>query len=121
MTFSPNSTQPRAADRTDGRADGRTNGPAEPPFIDLDRVCLTYGDGEAGTPAIDDVSLRVGRGEFVAIVGPSGCGKSSLLKVVSGLMPPDRGTAVVAGKEVAGPLGMVGMAFQNATLLPWRT
>jgi len=57
----------------------------------------------------------------VAVVGPSGCGKSTLMKVVSGLWPASSGAVVVGGREVVRPLAMVGMAFQNATLLPWRT
>jgi NitT/TauT family transport system ATP-binding protein len=87
-------------------------------FVELDGVSLAYDDC---TLAVSDCSLRVERGEFAALVGPSGCGKSSLLKVVSGLMPPTGGDAVVDGREVAGPRGGIGMAFQNATLLPWRS
>ncbi len=82
---------------------------------------MTYGGAGTDTPAVEDASLTIGRGEFVALVGPSGCGKSSLLKIVSGLMPPDSGIARVDGETVSRPLTMVGMAFQNATLLPWRT
>ncbi len=82
---------------------------------------MTYGSAGDSPPAVEDATLTIGRGEFVAMVGPSGCGKSSLLKVVSGLMPVSAGTARVAGESVSGPLTMVGMAFQNATLLPWRT
>ncbi len=82
---------------------------------------MTYGSAGDSPPAVEDATLSIGRGEFVAMVGPSGCGKSSLLKVVSGLMPVSAGTARVAGESVSGPLTMVGMAFQNATLLPWRT
>jgi NitT/TauT family transport system ATP-binding protein len=59
--------------------------------------------------------------EFIAIVGPSGCGKSTFMKLCSGLRPPTRGSVVVNGAAVSGPLKIVGMAFQNATLLPWRT
>jgi NitT/TauT family transport system ATP-binding protein len=66
-------------------------------------------------------TLKVTAGEFVAVVGPSGCGKSTLMKVVTGLWPPTAGTVLVSGREVAGPLSIVGMAFQNPTLLPWRT
>ena len=82
---------------------------------------MTYGGAGNGTPAVAEASLKIGRGEFVAMVGPSGCGKSSILKIVSGLMPVDSGSARVDGEAVSGPLTMVGMAFQNATLLPWRT
>src|ERR1700687_2883487 len=87
-------------------------------FVDLDRVSLRYGDGAL---ALHDATLDVRAGEFVAVVGPSGCGKSTLMKVVTGLWPPSAGTVVVSGREVAGPLSIVGMAFQNPTLLPWRT
>jgi NitT/TauT family transport system ATP-binding protein len=90
-------------------------------FVDLDRVTLRYDDDENGTLALRDTSLKVATGEFVAVVGPSGCGKSTLMKVVTGLWPPSAGTVIVSGREVAGPLSIVGMAFQNPTLLPWRT
>ncbi len=88
------------------------------PFVELDRVALAYG---GGTLAVDGLSLRVGEGEFAAVVGPSGCGKSTLMKLVTGLMRPTRGGVIVDGQEVGGPLKICGMAFQNPTLLPWRT
>jgi len=90
-------------------------------FVDLDRVSLRYGEDEDGTLALHRATLQVGTGEFVAVVGPSGCGKSTLTKVVTGLWPPSAGTVVVSGKEVTRPLSIAGMAFQNPTLLPWRT
>ena len=65
--------------------------------------------------------MRVDGGEFVAVVGPSGCGKSTLMKVVTGLWPATKGGVIVAGREVDRPLSITGMAFQNPTLLPWRT
>ena len=87
-------------------------------FVELEGVSLQYGNG--GTLAIEAVDLRMKAGEFAAVVGPSGCGKSSLMKVVTGLIPPTHGTVRVAGEIVNGPLKIVGMAFQNPTLLPWR-
>jgi NitT/TauT family transport system ATP-binding protein len=89
-------------------------------FVNLDRVSLRYGEDGDGTLALEDTTLSVAAGEFVAVVGPSGCGKSSLMKVVTGLWPPTAGTVAVDGHEVTGPLSIVGMAFQNPTLLPWR-
>jgi NitT/TauT family transport system ATP-binding protein len=71
--------------------------------------------------AFENVSLNIREGEFVAVVGPSGCGKSTLMKLVSGLKPPSEGYVYVDGREVGGPLKIVGMAFQAANLLPWRT
>ncbi|MFC3125751.1 ABC transporter ATP-binding protein [Pseudoroseomonas globiformis] len=90
------------------------------PFVEIDDVAMRYGGADA-TLALSGTSLQVERGEFVAVVGPSGCGKSTLMKLVSGLWPSSSGSVTVGGREVDGPLPMVGMAFQNPTLLPWRT
>ena len=65
--------------------------------------------------------MSVAPGEFVAVVGPSGCGKSTLMKLVTGLHIPERGAIHVAGERVTKPVSIVGMAFQNPTMLPWRT
>ena len=89
------------------------------PFINLKSVSLAY-DGDAGL-TLDRVSMDVGQGEFVAVVGPSGCGKSTLMKLVTGLLPATSGEVIVDGGIVRGPIKGVGMAFQNATLMPWRT
>jgi NitT/TauT family transport system ATP-binding protein len=91
------------------------------PLVKLERVAMAYGRGAAAVRAIEDVSLQIARGEFIAVVGPSGCGKSSLMKLISGLHPPLAGTLSVEGRPVSGPLRSVGMAFQNSNLLPWRT
>jgi len=82
---------------------------------------MAYGRGTAAVRAIDEVTLDIARGEFIAVVGPSGCGKSSLMKLISGLHAPLGGSLTVEGKPVIGPLRSVGMAFQNSNLLPWRT
>ena len=82
---------------------------------------MAYGRGAAAVKAIQDVSLSIAKGEFIAVVGPSGCGKSSLMRLISGLHPPLAGILTVEGKPVTGPLKSVGMAFQNSNLLPWRT
>jgi len=81
---------------------------------------MAYGRGATAVKAIEEVSLGIRQGEFIAVVGPSGCGKSSLMKLISGLHPPLGGTLTVEGKPVTGPLKSVGMAFQNSNLLPWR-
>src|SRR3982074_1072739 len=90
-------------------------------FVELDRVSLRYGDDDDGTLALRGATLKVAAGEFVAVVGPSGCGKSTLMKVVTGLWPPTAGAVIVSGREVTAPLSIAGSAFQNPTLLPWRT
>ena len=91
------------------------------PFVDIADVSLTYGGTAGGTLALEGATLRIEKGEFVAVVGPSGCGKSTLLKLVSGLNLATRGGVIVADREVSAPLSIVGMAFQNPVMLPWRT
>ena len=90
-------------------------------LVRLEKVSLRYGEGSRSTLAIDQIDLSIRRGEFVAVVGPSGCGKSTLMKIISGLVPVTDGIALVEDREIAGPLKSVGMAFQAANLLPWRT
>jgi NitT/TauT family transport system ATP-binding protein len=90
-------------------------------FVHMHDVSLRYGDDGDGTLALENATMGVDGGEFVAVVGPSGCGKSSLMKVITGLWPPTDGCVSVNGKEVDRPLSIIGMAFQNPTLLPWRT
>ncbi|MFJ6567719.1 ABC transporter ATP-binding protein [Streptomyces sp. NPDC091292] len=73
------------------------------------------------THALSAIDFAARRGEFISVVGPSGCGKTTLLKILAGLVPKTEGTVRVAGRDVEGPLPEVGMVFQAATLLPWRT
>ena len=70
---------------------------------------------------VDGLNLSVADREFVAVIGPSGCGKSTILRLIDGLLPPDRGDIQIDGKSVAGPGGSRGMVFQSADLFPWRT
>ena len=92
-------------------------------FVDFRNVWLAYNDEllAQGQFAVEDISLQVGEGEFIAIVGPSGCGKSTFMKLATGLKRPSRGSVVIAGQPVIGPLKITGMAFQAPSLLPWRT
>jgi NitT/TauT family transport system ATP-binding protein len=88
-------------------------------FVDFNSVYLAY--DETSGNAVEEITLKMEEGEFIAIVGPSGCGKSTFMKLCTGLRPPTQGTVIVNGREVAGPLKIVGMAFQAPNLLPWRT
>ena len=92
-------------------------------FVDFDNVWLAYNDEllRKGLFAVEDISLKMQQGEFIAIVGPSGCGKSTFMKLATGLKMPSKGTILIDGKEVTGPLKITGMAFQASSLLPWRT
>jgi NitT/TauT family transport system ATP-binding protein len=86
--------------------------------VRLDDVTMRYGVADHAVLALQATTLKIGRGEFVALVGPSGCGKSTILRLVGGLLQPTSGTVQVgAGREDV----RIGMAFQNPTLLPWLT
>jgi NitT/TauT family transport system ATP-binding protein len=92
-------------------------------FVDFNHVWLAYNDELAsqGQFAVEDISLSVEQGEFIAIVGPSGCGKSTFMKLTTGLKMPTRGKIMIDGAPVTGPLKISGMSFQAPSLLPWRT
>ncbi|MGE0100098.1 MAG: ABC transporter ATP-binding protein [Hydrogenophaga sp.] len=96
---------------------------SDKPFVDFDQVWLAYNDEllAKNVFAVEDINLKVRRGEFIAIVGPSGCGKSTFMKLTTGLRMPSMGKIRIDGEPVTGPLKISGMAFQAPSLLPWRT
>ncbi len=76
----------------------------------------------AGTVvALEDANFEIKPGTFVSLVGPSGCGKSTLLRLIAGLIETSSGSLEVHGTKVEGPRPDIGMMFQKATLLEWRT
>ena len=81
--------------------------------------------GEGGAKghftALEDVTLDVQAGEFLALVGPSGCGKSTLLDLLGGLTLPTSGRILLDGRPIAGPARDRGIVFQQYALFPWRT
>ena len=86
-----------------------------------------YGEGETLVKALDDVSLRVERGEFVSIIGTSGSGKSTLLHMLGGLDNPTEGKVIIDDKEISGLRGdelcifrrrKIGFIFQSFNLVP---
>ena len=89
--------------------------------IELAGVTKTYRTKQGDVPSLRPVDLAIKRGEVVAIVGPSGCGKSTLLKLVAGLLPASGGAVKVNGVTVTKPHRGVGIVFQQALLLPWRS
>jgi NitT/TauT family transport system ATP-binding protein len=94
------------------------------PALELQAVACTFTDkqrpGQRYT-AVQDVSLRVGAGEFVSVVGPTGCGKSTLLNVGAGLLAPSAGSVKVFGQPLVGINKRAGYMFQAESLMPWRT
>ncbi|KVZ30118.1 ABC transporter [Burkholderia multivorans] len=88
--------------------------------IDIRRVSHAFDGPDGSLPVLDDVSLSVGAGEFVALLGPSGCGKSTLLRLVAGLDAARAGTIAQDGVPIARPDPSRIVVFQDPTLYPWR-
>lgn len=95
--------------------------PPDGAILWAEHIGVTFRSPQGGLGALDDVSFQVSQGEFVCVVGPSGCGKSTLLRVLSGLLMPTTGQAYLRGKPISGPCGDIGMVFQKANLMPWRS
>lgn len=91
------------------------------PLVSLRSVSKTFSNG---TVALHNLSLDVGRGEFVSLIGPSGCGKSTLLRIIAGLGDATSGS-VEWRDTAAGPTTrdhhQIGFVFQEPTLMPWAT
>jgi NitT/TauT family transport system ATP-binding protein len=75
--------------------------------------------GQKDIHALDDVSLTVNEGEFVALLGPSGCGKSTLLNLLAGFEKATQGDVLFDGRPVVRPGPDRGVVFQEAALFPW--
>lgn len=92
------------------------------PVLEAHNLRMTFTDANrADLLALDDVSLDVQEGEFLAIVGPSGCGKSTLLRLLAGLLRPIAGEVLLRGQLLTEPRREIGYVFQRANLMPWRT
>jgi NitT/TauT family transport system ATP-binding protein len=92
-----------------------------PVLIRIDGVTKVYKTDDGEVESLKPLSFDVHDGEFVALVGPSGCGKSTLLKLVAGLLPVSAGEIRVGGAPVRAPQTGVGIVFQSAVLLAWRS
>jgi len=95
---------------------GGAPGPSPDPVagdvsVRIDHVSKVFGGRAGSVTALQDISLTVGKGEFVCLLGASGCGKSTLLNLVAGLDEPTRGTVARAGEP--------SFMFQDAALFPW--
>ena len=89
-----------------------------PAHVELAGVGKTFPNGAR---VLENIDLRVAKGDFVSLIGPSGCGKSTLLKLVSGLAAPTTGRISVDGMTPVSARETLSFIFQDATLLPWRT
>jgi len=89
--------------------------------IRIEGLEKAYASKGGRVTALAQVDLAIRRNEFITLVGPSGCGKSTLLKLIAGLIRPSRGLLLHDGVALTRPPRDVGMVFQEAVLLQWRT
>jgi NitT/TauT family transport system ATP-binding protein len=93
-----------------------------PAAIDLTNVDVAFRITAGGIyRAVQDATLNIADGEFVAIVGPTGCGKSTLLNVAAGLLPPSAGNVAIFGNPLGTLNRQAGYLFQADALFPWKT
>ena len=91
------------------------------PIIEIKNASKGFGIPGNRTEVLRNINLSVEEGEFVVIVGYSGSGKSTLINLISGLVKPDTGSALIEGKVITEPGPDRGLVFQNYSLLPWLT
>ncbi|MBN3749162.1 ABC transporter [Burkholderia sp. AU31652] len=90
-------------------------------ILDVRHVGKRFATPQGECTALDDISFRTYRREFVCVIGPSGCGKSTLIRILAGLDAQTSGEVLLDGKPVQGPGADRGMVFQGYTLFPWLT
>ena len=90
-------------------------------MIKIEGLSKFFRTEEVETIALNNVSLEVKDGEFVAIMGPSGCGKSTLLSLICGLMKPDAGEILLNGIPLKENSPLIGYMLQHDHLLDWRS
>ncbi|KKB10677.1 sulfonate ABC transporter ATP-binding protein [Devosia geojensis] len=93
------------------------------PGISASNLSLTFATNDGPVTALSDVTLDIGKGEFVSFIGPSGCGKTTFLRTIADLEKPSSGTITVNGQtpENARKDRAYGYVFQAPALYPWRT
>jgi NitT/TauT family transport system ATP-binding protein len=91
------------------------------PVLTVDHLEITFANGNGGLRVLDDLSFTVYPQEFVCVLGPSGSGKTTLLRVLAGLVPPTHGEVTFANLAQAGRKPRLGLVFQQANLMPWRS
>ncbi len=91
------------------------------PLLAVEELKMAYRHPSGWLPVLGGLSFQVVEGEFLCLVGPSGCGKTTLLRLVAGLERPTAGRVRLAGEEMGRPRRIVGIVFQEPTLMDWRT
>jgi len=91
------------------------------PALRVSGLRVSFVEADGSLEVLDDISFDLQPCSFVSLIGPSGGGKSTLLRVLAGLVPPNAGQIYYDGKPQASTRPKIGMVFQNANLMPWRT
>lgn len=89
--------------------------------LEITGVNMDFPTSSGPFRALENINLKVSKGEFVSIIGHSGCGKSTVLNIVAGLYQATEGGILLNGREVDIPGPERSMVFQNHSLLPWLT
>ncbi|MGD2159332.1 MAG: ABC transporter ATP-binding protein [Anaerolineales bacterium] len=84
-------------------------------------ISAVFANGDKGLRALERVSFSVDPQQFVCVLGPSGSGKSTLLRILAGLLLPTKGKVIFEGDDLTGPRREIGIVFQKANLMPWRS
>jgi len=95
--------------------------PTGEPILQIKHLSTIFPDGNSGLHALHDISFSVCAEQFVCVLGPSGSGKTTLLRILAGLLPPTQGEVLFGNSSLKAPRHGVGMVFQKANLMPWRT
>src|SRR5216683_4700960 len=88
-------------------------------LLELKHISKSFAHAKGSLRVLEDISLTIDEGQFVAIVGPSGCGKSTMLRIVNGLMPPSEGQVLYQDKQVDTINPECALVFQSFALMPW--
>ncbi|MDJ0861813.1 MAG: nitrate ABC transporter ATP-binding protein [Gammaproteobacteria bacterium] len=88
-------------------------------YLEIDHVGMTFPTDSGPLNVLENVDLKVDKGEFVTLIGHSGCGKSTVLNIVAGLLEATEGGIVLEGRQVTEPGPDRAVVFQNHSLLPW--
>ncbi|MFP6799988.1 MAG: ABC transporter ATP-binding protein [Pseudomonas sp.] len=89
------------------------------PHLELSGVGIGFPTDKGLYCALQNVNLKIDKGEFVSLIGHSGCGKSTVLNIVAGLYQATAGGVILDGREVNSPGPERAVVFQNHSLLPW--